>query len=108
MIFFFGWGHQKVKEHGPIFRKGCNNCGNTSFWHLFTTSVWFELFFFPVIPYQIDHLASCPICGNSIKLNELQFTYYSKIVELNLEYNNSEISKEEYKIQVDQLNEILK
>ena len=106
MPIIFGWGRQKVKDFGPIHRHDCSNCGNTAFWNLYVVTTYFSLFFIPVIPYSVKRYLNCPICGNHIEIAKEQFEYYKNLALINAAYNESRITKEEYKQLISEINQI--
>lgn len=73
MPIIFGWGYKKTKNHGPAYKKKCDNCHNESEYTLIEISIWFTLFFIPVFPYERHYLLMCPICGNGFELNKQAF-----------------------------------
>lgn len=103
MFILFGWGHQKVAQHGPTIRHNCSNCGNNSSWHLCTVTTFFELFFVPVIPYSKKYFLYCPICSNSIELSEDHFKIFNNFALLNNALKEESILEEDYNTLIQRL-----
>ena len=67
-MVIFGWGGGKVKNHGPALSRACPSCGHEGFFHYFTITKWFRLYFIPIIPYSTVHFLGCPICTAGTEL----------------------------------------
>jgi len=78
MFVLFGWGKKTVKDFHVNQVIHCNHCNNTKPWQYKKVTSWVTLFFIPVIPYQIQHIRVCPICGQHDKMSKEDF---SAIVE---------------------------
>lgn len=104
MPILFGWGHQKIKEFGPVTRHNCEHCSNNSYWGLYSVSLYFTLFFIPVFSYSTKYFIACPICNNNVELTEEMFEYFNQFSMANAAYNESRITKEEYQFVLKELN----
>lgn len=96
MFFIFGWGHQSVKNHGPVKVFHCEHCNNEKLWILHSKKTWFTLFFIPVIPYSSDHILFCPICQHGVKLGTEKFKELKLIAECNMDLINKRITDEQH------------
>lgn len=67
-MIVFGWGGGKVKNHGPALPQMCPSCGHEGFFHYFTVTKWFRLYWIPIIPYSTKHFLACPVCTNGGEL----------------------------------------
>jgi hypothetical protein len=61
-MIVYGWGGGKIRNRGPAVRARCPNCGHDGFFHYFTVTSWFRLFWIPIIPYRTKHFLGCPVC----------------------------------------------
>jgi len=96
MFFIFGWGHQTVKNHGPVKVYHCEHCNNDKVWMLHSRRTWFTLFFIPVIPYSTEHLMFCPICHYGVKVENAKFNELKAIAQCNLDLMNKKITEEQH------------
>lgn len=67
-MIIFGWGGGKAKDLGPALPQTCSSCGHEGFFHYFTVTKWFRLYFIPIIPYSTRHFLSCPVCTSGTEL----------------------------------------
>lgn len=98
----FGWGHQKQKYLGEVFQHQCEHCNNNVEWVLHKSSVWFTLFFVPVVPYQNENLVSCPVCSYGYKIEDYKLDIYESLVKLYKDFKNGVIKEDDYSKIVDE------
>jgi hypothetical protein len=103
-MIIFGWGFQTLKNLGPAFKNLCSNCNNEQYWILTRVITWFTIFFIPVIPYEIKHHLSCPICKYGLVLNQKQINEIKPLAVVNQLLVEGKISQEEYHARLNQLN----
>ena len=72
-MFIYGWGRQIRNEFGPLFMRLCTHCNNEQYWNLSSVSVWFTIFFIPVIPYKFIRRIYCPVCSYGFELDSDKF-----------------------------------
>ncbi|PYG85627.1 zinc ribbon family protein [Ruminiclostridium sufflavum DSM 19573] len=103
MFFIFGWGHQTVKNHGPVKVFHCEHCNNDKVWILHSRKTWFTLFFIPVIPYSSEHLLFCPICHHGVRLDNEKFNELRLIAECNTELIGKKITEEQHAQRIEKI-----
>jgi len=52
---------------------GCGRCNNHTARQIIKLTMWFTLFFIPIIPYSKRYLLVCPICGQAQELTKPEF-----------------------------------
>lgn len=104
MPIIFGWGRQSIKSIGVVFKNLCTHCHNEEYWIMTRIVTWFTLFFIPLIPYETKYFLSCPVCKYGLTLEEKQIMELKPIAELNQLLVDGKITKEEYGIQIKQVN----
>jgi len=70
MFIIFGWGRRTMQTLGWLSPRTCSNCHNEGPWALVRIRRWFSLFFIPVIPYETDYVAMCPVCSRGINVDK--------------------------------------
>lgn len=80
-MIIIGWGFKTSKNYGPVRKIQCNNCNNEANWYLQKMTIWFTLFFIPVIPYRINYFLICPVCRNYLGLQKEEFEQLREIME---------------------------
>lgn len=95
MFVIFGWGHHKTENLGPVLPKKCGNCKNEEYWHLYKTSKWFTLFFFPLFPYESDKMIICPVCNRGTAVDLETYKSYASIAEINKAFSENTVTQEE-------------
>ena len=105
-MFIFGWGRQTIKQIGAVFKNLCSHCHNEEYWILTRITTWFTLFFIPVIPYSIKYFLSCPICKYGLTLNDKQIGELKPIAEANQLLVNGQITQDEFRIRMNQINNL--
>ncbi|MCU0680136.1 MAG: zinc-ribbon domain-containing protein [Planctomycetes bacterium] len=96
-MIIFGWGHQTIKNVGPVFKNHCSHCNNKEYWTLTKYTTWFTLFFIPVIPYSIKYFLSCPVCQYGITLDNRQLEQIEPTARANQLLIDGKITEIEYK-----------
>lgn len=96
MPVIFGWGHQKIKNLGPVILRFCSHCRNESYWNLTVISTWFTLFFIPIFPYSIKKLLTCSVCAWGFQLENEQFEKIKQLAENNKLLSEQKITEQEY------------
>jgi len=95
-MLIFGWGHQKVKDLGPVTKHNCEHCGNEELWTLHHISKWFTLFFIPIFPYDNKYILACPICTSGFEVDSDKFKKLKEIAENNTALLQGKITEAEY------------
>lgn len=104
MFFIFGWGRQKDKYIGNVFRFPCGNCRNVVDWELQEYSKWFALFFLLVFPYKTERMVICPICNYGYYQNSITYSQIARRAELYESFEKREITLEQFKNKMFELN----
>ena len=73
MLVIFGFGHTTKKEHQLNSTSFCSHCNNSGRWMISKTTIWFTLFFIPVLPYKTEYNTYCPICKAGYKITREEF-----------------------------------
>ncbi len=60
-------------------------------------------FFIPIISYKSENLLICPICSNGYELDRNNFEKAKMLVEYTRAYKSDKITKEEYKLYMDEV-----
>ena len=63
MFIIWGFGHKTSKRFGRVNQSACMRCHNAGVFELVRVTVWFTLFFIPLVPYKKEYLITCPVCG---------------------------------------------
>jgi len=94
--FILGWPI-KQKDVGTVSPGYCDNCRNSSMWHLMKTRRWGTIFFIPLLPLSSsDWYLVCDICGASIELDGDLPALAKETIEHTKAFANDEISEDEY------------
>lgn len=96
-MIIFGWGHQKIKNYGPVFKHRCNHCNNEDIWQLVGISTWFTLFFIPIFPYESKHMLICPVCNYGAKVESSEVEKLKQLAQSNSDLISGKITTEEYR-----------
>ena len=105
-MIIFGWGHQTIKNYGATFKQKCPNCNNEGYWQLLKSTIWFTLFFIPVIPYSQKYMLLCPVCEKGIKVDFDKIYELKNLAEANTELINKRITVEEYNQRLGRVNDV--
>ena len=73
MFIIWGFGKRTVRRYGKVGTAVCGHCNNNVQRELIRVTTWFTLFFIPLIPYRIERLLACPICGIPQRLSKPEF-----------------------------------
>jgi hypothetical protein len=95
MIFVFDWGHQTIKEVGPLSIRDYPNGLDADMVWLAIRKTWFRAFFIPTIPTKREEgivLES----GDFFPLAESEFEKWKPLAELNQLLVDGKISEDEY------------
>lgn len=92
----FGWDYKQEQNFGPAKRKKCNHCSNETTFLLRKISICFTLFTFPIIPYKINFLLVCPICGKQQEIESSEFYELVAYIKSQKEDENQIVSPESY------------
>jgi hypothetical protein len=103
MFIIFGWGKTIIKNLGPVFENLCSHCNNKEYWRLVKTTVWFTLFYIPVIPYETHYSLLCPVCEYGIKLDRQKFDELKPLAESNQALINGKITQAQHANNLKQL-----
>lgn len=98
-MIIFGWGHNKLKEYGPVVKRLDQHCNNEVWFNLVSNVTWGTLYFIPVIPYAKKSFLVCPICTNGYELTEEQFNLLKPMAILNQQFIDQKITEAEYEKQ---------
>ena len=96
-MIIFGWGHTTQKDYGATYPIPCSNCNNTRYFRLVRTMVWFDLFFIPIFPYEIDYHLLCPVCLAGIELEDKRLEDTKEFNETTRKFFNKEMTEKQYK-----------
>jgi hypothetical protein len=96
MFFIFGWGRQKIKNHGVTFKNVCSCCHNEDYWQLAKITTWFTLFFIPVIPYENKYFLFCPVCEKGVYIKSDKYNELRILAEANSDLIAGKITEIEY------------
>lgn len=75
-MIIFGWGHRTLKKYGTIQSKTCVHCYQNRDIDLIKITIWFTLFFIPVIPISRRYLLMCLSCKGIEELDKETFFEY--------------------------------
>ena len=103
-MIIFGWNFQTIKNFGPVFKNLCGHCHNEDYWVLTRIITWFTLFFIPVIPYEIKHHLTCPVCNYGVTLKGEQVAQMKPLAETNQLLVDGKITADEYHAKINLLN----
>src|ERR1035437_965395 len=95
-MFIFGWGRQIRRDFGPTFKRFCDHCHNERYWNLQSISIWFTLFFIPVIPYEFNYRLYCPVCEYGFDLVDEKFEELKPLAINNKLLMDGEITLQQY------------
>lgn len=73
MFFIFGFGHRTVKIFTTLPLTGCQRCHNNVEMGVVRVTLWFTLFFIPIIPYKKEYLVICPVCKDGTRISKSEF-----------------------------------
>lgn len=73
MFVIFGLGPTKTQTKVDYSTTGCFHCNNTRNWIKTKQTLWFSLFFIPLIPVNTTYTHVCPICSNGNKISRQEF-----------------------------------
>lgn len=62
-----------IKNYGLFGNDTCERCHNVVQKGIYCDTLWFTLFFIPVIPLTRHHFIGCPICGCHLDISKAQF-----------------------------------
>lgn len=96
MFIIYGWGRTTTKRFGPVFENFCSNCNSKEYWELCKITVWFTIFFIPLIPYEIKYFLLCPVCECGIKLDRQKFDELHILATSNVALINGQITQSQY------------
>lgn len=95
MIFVFDWGHQTLREIGPLSKTDFNTTLEPEMALLVIRRSWFRAFFIPTIPTETDY-GLIDENENFFKIEKDTYEQYKPLAELNSAVSKDEISDEEY------------
>ncbi|HKK40709.1 MAG TPA: hypothetical protein VJ949_14905 [Cryomorphaceae bacterium] len=95
MIFIFDWGHETLREIGPISKTDFNTTLEAEMAWLVIRRKWFRAFFIPTIPTETEY-GLIDENSNFFKIDKGIFDRYKPLAELNAAISKDEISDEEY------------
>ncbi len=77
----FGWGFKTYKKYGIINIGVCNHCQKNSQWMLVKETVWFNIFFIPIIPIRVRKLIVCVNCNYQKEIDSEVFEKLKNMLE---------------------------
>lgn len=95
MIFIFDWGHQTIREIGPISKTDFNTTLDSGMAWLVVRRKWFRAFFIPTIPTE-THYGLIDENESFFEIDKATFDQYESFAKLNAAISKSDISDEEY------------
>lgn len=95
MIFIFDWGHQTLREIGPISKTDFKTSLDSDMAWLVIRKSWFRAFFIPTIPTKTEY-GLTDENGVFFEIDKATFYRYKPFAELNAAISKGEISDEEY------------
>jgi hypothetical protein len=97
MIFIFDWGYRSVKEKGPLAADDLpTQPVDAEFYVLIRETVWFRLFFIPVVPTEVNYFLENRDTSERWPVDQSFAKKFSPLAELNLRAAREEISEEEF------------
>lgn len=100
MPILFGWGKTTVNDHGECIAATCPRCHNSVVLHHIYLTVWFTLFFIPVIPYKRRRSLVCPICSWSREVPKTAVALTDEMNTITASWRNQALSDAEYEQRV--------
>jgi len=100
MPILFGWGKTTVKDHGECIAATCPRCHNSVVLHHIYLTVWFTLFFLPVIPYKRRRALVCPICSWSREVPKEAIPLTDEMTTITASWRSGAIADAEYEQRV--------
>jgi hypothetical protein len=100
MPILFGWGKTTVKDHGECIAATCPRCHNSVVLHHIYLTVWFTLFFLPVIPYKRRRMLVCPICNWSREVPKTAVALTDEMNSITEQWRSGSITDTEYEQRV--------
>lgn len=100
MPILFGWGKTTVKDHGECIAATCPRCHNSVLLHHLFITVWFTLFFLPVIPYKRRRALVCPICNWSREVPKTAVAITDEMQDITLRWRQGELADADYEQRV--------
>lgn len=99
-IFLFGWGKTTVKDHGECIAATCPRCHNSVLLHHLFITVWFTLFFIPVIPYRRKRALVCPICNWSREVPKQAVAITDEMQGITAQWRQGQLADPDYEQRV--------
>jgi uncharacterized membrane protein len=85
------------KNYGVTYKIRCSVCNNEKYHQFILSSIWFHVFFIPVLPLSIRYYNICPVCNNINYIKGKNKKKYRDLAVLNTDFSNGKISEEEYR-----------
>ena len=97
MFIFFGWGHQRIKDHGPAAIIKCHGCFETCEWSLIEIYSYAHIFFIPFAKYDNRYFLECNNCRkSSFEIYDDQVVVAKETSKAFKAYKKGKISKSEF------------
>ena len=103
-MFFVSGSRSNETDHGPILPLTCPHCTKVTYWRMFHNSKTTTVYFVPVANSGGEHKLVCDNCGYYILLNPNQVQRAHWIKQVTLAFFNKQITDEEYKQRLEQVN----
>jgi len=108
MFFIFGWGNRYIKDLGGTISQKCSVCSKTNILKLVRIRDWFDIFWIPIFPYNIEHHLVCPNCESAFEIEDRKtINILKEITYLFWGLEEKEITKKEFKKEYNKLLEEL-
>jgi hypothetical protein len=95
MIFIFDWGYETTENVGPLSPDDVENLLDDFMW-LQKTTVWFRVFFIPLIPTKYVYSVSAVNSSDRMIISKELFLELAPLARLNKKVMNGELTDEEY------------
>lgn len=96
MIFIFDWGHETIREIGPLSKNDLDIELPDDMYMLGIRKKWFRAFFIRTIPTATDFVLVGEESGLVIPVSEEVFNEYRPLAELNAKVMEEKISDKAY------------
>jgi len=73
VFFIFGVGKKTIKTHWEEGMTTCERCRNTRQWPLKKVTSWFTFFLIPIVPYSVQYVKVCPVCGHYTEITKEKY-----------------------------------
>jgi len=100
MPILFGWGKTTVRDHGDCIAASCPRCHNSIVLRHVLLTVWFTLFFIPLIPYKRRRMLVCPICNWSREVPKEAIVLTDEMTAITAQWRAGTLPADDYERRV--------